>query len=43
MEPAGAGALMALLEERRKKLAAEGLFDDDRKQDIPYCRRSSGW
>ena len=27
MEPAGVGALMALLEERRKKLAAEGLFD----------------
>src|SRR5690242_12177791 len=27
MRPAGVGALMALLEERRKKLAAEGLFD----------------
>lgn len=36
MEPAGAGALMALLEERRKKLAAEGLFDADRKKPIPY-------
>ncbi len=36
MEPAGAGALMALLEERRKKLAAEGLFDTDRKKPIPY-------
>lgn len=36
MEPAGEGALMALLEERRKKLTAEGLFEDDRKQDIPY-------
>lgn len=36
MEPAGAGALMALLEERRKKLAAEGLFDDERKKDLPY-------
>ena len=36
MEPAGVGALMALLEERRKKLAAEGLFDDDRKQPIPW-------
>jgi exodeoxyribonuclease VII large subunit len=36
MEPAGAGALMALLEERRKKLAAEGLFDADRKRPIPY-------
>ncbi len=36
MEPAGAGALMALLDERRKKLAAEGLFDEEAKQDIPY-------
>ena len=36
IEPAGVGALMALLEERRKKLAAEGLFDDDRKQEIPW-------
>ena len=36
MEPAGAGALMALLEERRKKLAAEGLFDDGRKRELPY-------
>ncbi len=36
VEPAGVGALMALLEERRKKLAAEGLFDPARKQLIPY-------
>ena len=36
VEPAGVGALMALLEERRRKLAAEGLFDDARKQLIPY-------
>ncbi len=36
LEPAGAGALMALLEERRKKLAAEGLFDESRKKKIPY-------
>ena len=34
--PAGVGALMALLEERRKKLAAEGLFDAARKRKIPY-------
>ncbi|MGB8814005.1 MAG: exodeoxyribonuclease VII large subunit, partial [Paracoccaceae bacterium] len=34
--PAGAGALMAMLEKRRAALAAEGLFDADRKQDIPY-------
>jgi exodeoxyribonuclease VII large subunit len=36
LEPAGAGALMALLEERRKKLAAEGLFDAARRKPIPY-------
>src|SRR5215217_1473322 len=36
LEPAGVGALMALLEERRRKLAAEGLFDDARKQLLPY-------
>lgn len=36
VEPAGAGALMAMLEARRKALAAEGLFDAARKQPIPY-------
>lgn len=36
LEPAGEGALMALLEARRKTLAAEGLFDTDRKKAIPY-------
>ncbi|HFC04513.1 MAG TPA: exodeoxyribonuclease VII large subunit [Rhizobiales bacterium] len=36
MEPAGVGALMALFEERKKKLAAEGLFDEARKKAIPY-------
>lgn len=36
MEPAGVGALMALLEERRKTLAAEGLFAEERKQRLPY-------
>ncbi|WHA42948.1 exodeoxyribonuclease VII large subunit [Agrobacterium larrymoorei] len=36
LEPAGAGALMALLEERRRKLAAEGLFDQGRKRRLPY-------
>ena len=36
LEPAGLGALMALLEERKKKLAAEGLFDEARKQLIPF-------
>lgn len=36
MAPAGAGALMALLEERRRKFQAEGLFDPERKRDLPY-------
>jgi exodeoxyribonuclease VII large subunit len=33
---AGVGALMAMLEKRKKVLAAEGLFDQDRKSPIPY-------
>lgn len=36
MEPAGAGALMALLEERKRKLNAEGLFDAARKRPLPF-------
>src|SRR4051794_24609968 len=36
LEPAGVGALMALLEERKRKLAAEGLFDPARKQLLPF-------
>src|SRR5262245_33937576 len=36
LEPAGLGALMALLEERKKKLAAEGLFEAGRKQLLPF-------
>lgn len=42
IEPAGVGALMALLEERRKKLAAEGLFDAERKQPIPFLPKTIG-
>lgn len=36
IELAGAGALMALLEARKKALAAEGLFAAERKQPLPY-------
>ncbi|MGL4240498.1 MAG: exodeoxyribonuclease VII large subunit [Beijerinckiaceae bacterium] len=36
LEPAGVGALLAQLEERRKRLAAEGLFDQARKRPLPY-------
>ena len=42
IEPAGVGALMALLEERRKKLTAEGLFEEGRKQRLPYLPRVIG-
>ena len=42
MEPAGAGALMALLEERKKKLSAEGLFEASRKRSIPYLPKVIG-
>ncbi len=36
LEPAGVGALMALFEERKKKLAAEGLFAPERKKPLPF-------
>lgn len=42
LEPAGAGALMALLEERKRKLAAEGLFAEDRKRPLPFLPKVIG-
>jgi len=36
MEVAGEGALLKLLEDRRRKLAAEGLFDIENKRDLPF-------
>ena len=36
VSPAGAGALMAMLEKRRASLAADGLFDEGRKKPLPY-------
>ena len=42
LELAGVGALMALLEARRKKLAAEGLFDAARKRQTPFLPRVIG-
>ncbi|MBW9063153.1 exodeoxyribonuclease VII large subunit [Rhizobium herbae] len=42
LEPAGAGALMALIEERKRKLGAEGLFDQARKRPLPYMPRIIG-
>jgi len=42
LEPAGLGALMALFEERRRRLAAEGLFDEARKQLLPFLPERIG-
>lgn len=42
LEPAGQGALMQILEERKRKLEAEGLFDESRKQPIPYLPNKIG-
>ena len=42
LEPAGIGALMALLEQRKRQLAAEGLFDAHRKLPLPYLPRIVG-
>ncbi len=42
IEPAGVGALMALLEARRKALEAEGLFARERKKPLPYLPRVVG-
>ncbi|MFL6826579.1 MAG: exodeoxyribonuclease VII large subunit, partial [Bradyrhizobium sp.] len=36
LEPAGIGALMALMEDRKRRLGAEGLFDEARKQLLPW-------
>lgn len=36
IEVAGEGALMAMLEKRKKILATEGLFDAERKKELPY-------
>jgi exodeoxyribonuclease VII large subunit len=36
VELAGVGALLKLLEERRKRLAAEGLFAVERKKNLPF-------
>jgi exodeoxyribonuclease VII large subunit len=42
MELAGEGALLALLERRRKTLAAEGLFAPERKRELPFLPRVIG-
>jgi len=42
MEIAGEGALLALLEKRRKALAAEGLFAPERKRKLPFLPQVIG-
>lgn len=42
MEVAGTGALLKLLEERKQKFAAEGLFDPAHKKQIPFLPRVIG-
>lgn len=42
MELAGQGALLKLLEDRKRKLAAEGLFDAARKKPIPFLSEVIG-
>ncbi|GEO81629.1 exodeoxyribonuclease VII large subunit [Pararhodospirillum oryzae] len=42
LELAGEGALLKLLEERRRRLAAEGLFDEARKRPLPFLPRVIG-
>ena len=42
LELAGEGALLALLEKRRKALAAEGLFAPERKRPLPFLPRVIG-
>lgn len=42
LEPAGQGALLQLLEERKKKLAAEGLFNQEHKKPLPRYPQKIG-
>ena len=42
MELAGEGALLKLLEQRKQKLAEEGLFDENRKQPLPFLPKTIG-
>ncbi|MBD5400644.1 exodeoxyribonuclease VII large subunit [bacterium] len=42
IEMAGAGAILKMLEERKRKLAAEGLFDASRKKPLPRLPRRVG-
>ena len=42
MEETGSGDILKLIEQRKRALAEEGLFDSERKQNIPYFPRCIG-
>ena len=42
MEPAGTGNILQMLEERKQKLAAEGLFDSEKKRPLPLFPQTIG-
>ncbi|MDO4506466.1 MAG: exodeoxyribonuclease VII large subunit [Spirochaetales bacterium] len=42
MEKAGTGNIMEMIEQRKRKLAAEGLFDSARKRPLPYFPKTVG-
>ncbi|MDY4526128.1 MAG: exodeoxyribonuclease VII large subunit [Treponema sp.] len=42
MEPAGTGNILQMLEERKQKLAAEGLFDSEKKRPLPLFPKTIG-
>ena len=42
MEAAGSGNILMMLEQRKQKLAAEGLFDDSRKKSLPQFPQTIG-
>ena len=42
MQIAGAGNILQMLEERKRKLAAEGLFDENRKKPLPAMPKTIG-
>ena len=42
IEMAGVGAILKMLEERKRKLAAEGLFDESRKKPLPKLPQTIG-
>lgn len=42
MEPVGTGNILQMLEERKQKLAAEGLFDSEKKRPLPLFPQTIG-